>query len=430
MKKRINAERVKTKKITTTIEMRYLSLFSGIEAVSVAWESLGFECVGVAEILKYQSSVLHKHYPNIKNFGDVTKITEDDIKGLGKIDIVIFGSPCQDLSVAGKQQGLHTVKDDTNHSSILFYEGVRVFKLAQKHCGARYMVWENVPGALNSNKGEDFATILRTLVGTEFGANRPVWGNEGVCFGRDSMCEWAVLDAQWFGVAQRRRRLFIVLDTGDWSSRKPILLESDSMRGNPKTGREKEKGSSSKIEGCLGNSIFNEVEKTCYDMQAIGEYGDKNVASTLKARDYKDVTDIVVETYSLAGNIIGRSPEHGGNGTGYDVELMYTLTATDHHAVAKCFQQNIRSEVRYINGDGDIAGALSASSGANQTNYLHLPQHTSIRRLTPLECERLQGFPDNYTKIDGAAFSKRINALGRSMAVPVIKWIGERIKNA
>ena len=459
------------------INMRYLSLFSGIEAATQAWEPLGWECAAVSEILEYQSKVIEKNHPGIKNFGDVTKITENDIKSLGHIDVVIFGSPCQDMSVAGKRQGLETVKEDTNHSSILFFEGMRVFRYAQKHCGARFLVWENVPGALSSNGGNDFGKILSTMVGVGFGGDRLVWGSEGVCFGEHSMCEWSVLDAQWFGVAQRRRRLFVVLDTGDWKSRRPILLESESMRGNTPPSRKQKKSSTVKVEGCTdstsieiemfsghgkecevsstllgregGFDLESEncvVEKICYDMQALGEYGDKDIASTLKGRDYKDATDLVVEDgYSCAivSNIIGRNPEKrtGGNGTGYNEEVMYTLTAGDHHAIVhtttdnvKCFQQNVRDEVRYINGDGLISGAIMANSGAKQTNYIHIENDTrhqySVRRLTPIECERLQGFPDNYTLVDDkTAFSKRINALGRSMAVPVIQWIGKQIEN-
>ena len=480
--------------------MKYLSLFSGIEAATVAWKPLGWECVAVSEILPYQSSVIAKHFPEIKNLGDVTKITEEDIKSLGKIDVVIFGSPCQDMSVAGKRMGLEAEKEDTNHSSILFFEGMRVFRLAQEHCGARFLVWENVPGALTSNQGLDFGKIISTMVGVGFNSDGLVWRNEGICFGADSMLEWSVLDAQWFGVAQRRRRLFIVLDTGDWQNRRPILLESKSLRGDTPPSRETQEKSSRKIEKSIDSAILEGLDifyghsEVCYDMQAMGEYGDKNVASTLKGRDYKDATDLIVEedyTCAIVSNIIGRDPETraGGNGTGFNEEVMYTLTGADHHAVAyektvKCFQQNVRNEVRYINGDGEIAGALMANSGAKQTNYIHIedpavaysfdsmssnsmksknpvsgcnevdvsktidtsginptcnqggiailtPPEMHVRRLTPVECERLQGFPDNWTKVDdNTAFSKRINALGRSMAVPVIRWIGEQIENA
>ena len=415
--------------------MRYLSLFSGIEAASVAWTQLDWECAGVSEILEYQSNVIKMHYPDIKNFGDVTKITEDDIKSLGKLDIVIFGSPCQDMSVAGKRQGLETIKEDTNHSSILFFEGMRVFRLAQKHCGARFLVWENVPGALSSNEGADFGKILSEMVGVRFNSDRLVWGSEGVCVGDDSMCEWAVLDAQWFGVAQRRRRLFVVLDTGDWGNRSPILLESDCLRGNSPPSRKTGKAAPDKIEESSG-------ETSTFDMQAIGEYGISGVGSTIKARDYKDATDLVVETQrytcAVVSNIIGRNPEtrSGGNGTGFNEEVMYTMTGADHHAVAYSFDSMSSNSMKSNNplsgcNEVHISKTIDTSGINPSCNQggIGVLYESHVRRLTPLECERLQGFPDNWADLGETTFGKRINALGRSMAVPVIKWIGSQIEN-
>lgn len=395
--------------------MRYLSLFSGIEAVSVAWKPLGWECAAVAEILPYQSSVIEHHFPKTKNFGDVTKITKEDLIALGKIDLVVFGSPCQDMSIAGKRQGLNAIKEDENHSSRLFFEGVRVFRLAQEHCGARFMLWENVPGALSSQEGRDFGTVLETLVGVKFGDNGLVWGNEGVVCGRDSLCEWAVLDSQWFGVPQRRRRVFALLDTGDWTNRRPILLEADNLRKiAQKNGSERE-DYPAKTEGCpRSGSLFdihmmdfriNETE-VCptvagrwgtggnnvplkvdiFDRQGINQWSDNNVASTISARDWKSATDLVA--YSIQGNAINREHHNGPQGNGYNHEVAFTLNATDQHAVAYDYK---------------------------------------VRRLTPIECERLQGFPDNWTNVGNPSVAKRYNALGRSMAVPVMQWIGKQI---
>jgi DNA (cytosine-5)-methyltransferase 1 len=396
--------------------MRYLSLFSGIEAVSVAWKPLGFECAAVAEILPYQSSVLKHHFPNTKNLGDVTKITEQDLIALGKIDIVVFGSPCQDMSIAGKRQGLNAIKEDENHSSRLFFEGVRIFRLAQKHCGARFMLWENVVGALSSQEGKDFGTVLETLVGVKFGDGGLVWGNEGIVCGRDSMCEWAVLDSQWFGVPQRRRRIFALLDTGDWRNRKPILLEADNLRKIAKTNGSKEQINTPKIEDCpRSRSLFDihmmdfriQETKVCptvagrwgtggnnvpltvetFDRQGITQWGENSVASTISARDWKSATDLV--TYSIAENVIDRQHGNGARGVGIKEEQSFTLNASGIHAVAYGYK---------------------------------------VRRLTVVECERLQGFPDNWTNIGNPSIAKRYNALGRSMAVPVMKWIGQKIK--
>ena len=379
--------------------MKYLSLFSGIEAVSVAWEPLGYEPVAFAEILPYQSDVLKHHFPDVLNLGDVTKIDDEMMKKLGHIDVVVFGSPCQDMSLAGKRLGLNAIKEDTNHSSRLFFEGVRVFRLAQKYCGARFMLWENVYGALVSQEGRDFGTVLETLVGVKFDNDRPVWGNEGVVCGAGGLCEWAVLDAQWFGVPQRRRRVFALLDTGDWRSRKPILLEAEHLRkiteSNEKKREEDTVVFGESFDPNFKGKTIEQEQRTIdfvietFDRQGIAQYSDNNVASTVSARDWKSATDLI--TYAIAENIIDRQVHNGGNGEGISKETCYTINATGVHAIANKYQ---------------------------------------VRRLTPIETERLQGFPDNWTNVGNPSDSKRYNALGRSMAVPVMKWIGNSIKKA
>lgn len=403
--------------------MRYLSLFSGIEAVSVAWKPLGWECAAVCEILPYQSSILAHHFPDVPNLHDVTKIDDEMIKSLGKIDLVVFGSPCQDMSVAGKRAGLNAIKEDENHSSRLFFEGVRVFRLAQKHCGARFMLWENVPGALSSQEGKDFGTVLEELAGVKFRDDRLVWGNEGVVCGGGGLCEWAVLDAQWFGVPQRRRRVFALLDTGDWRSRKPILLEAEHLRKVAKADGSKGQADTVKAKEDIGDgSLFElhmmdfrikETDKSptvtarwgtggnnvplkidTFDRQGISQYGENKVASTISARDYKSATDLVC--YSIVENVIDREHHNGGNGIGINEQLSFTLNATGVHAVA------ISDEV--------IKSAR-------------------VRRLTPIECERLMGFPDGWTDVGSPPIHKRYNALGRSMAVPVMRWIGEKLQS-
>ena len=216
--------------------MRYLSLFSGIEAASAAWAQLGWECAGVAEIEPFPCQLLKKKYPKVPNLGDITKITEDDIAALGRIDLVVFGSPCQDLSVAGKRKGLDGAR------SGLFFEAMRIVAIARARSGCRWALWENVFGAFSSNKGLDFAAVVDAMVGLEIGTTTPTagkkWGNEGCAVGPDAMVEWGTLDAQWFGVAQRRRRVFALADFGDWANRPPILLEPQSMRGDSAPSRE------------------------------------------------------------------------------------------------------------------------------------------------------------------------------------------------
>jgi DNA (cytosine-5)-methyltransferase 1 len=154
--------------------MRFLSLFSGIEAASVAWKPLGWQCAAVCEFDAAPNKVLAHHYPSTPNLGDITKITEDDIRRLGRIDLVVFGSPCQDLSVAGTRKGLD------GERSGLFFAAMRVIRWARKHCGTRWAVWENVPGAFTSNSGHDFAAVVGALSGME----PPAPPTRGLGYGR------------------------------------------------------------------------------------------------------------------------------------------------------------------------------------------------------------------------------------------------------
>jgi DNA (cytosine-5)-methyltransferase 1 len=206
--------------------VKYLSLFSGIEAATVAWEPLGWEPVAFAEFEDFPKAVLAHHYPDVPDLGDVTQITEEQIKALGHIDIVVGGSPCQDLSVAGKRAGLRNEDGSTTRSG-LFDEQMRIFEIAREYNGCRYLLWENVPGAFSSNNGNDFAYVLGSMVGGSVPLPPDKWKNSGVAISGDGrrLVEWRVLDAQFFGVPQRRRRIFALLDTGAWWSRQPILFE-------------------------------------------------------------------------------------------------------------------------------------------------------------------------------------------------------------
>lgn len=430
--------------------MRYLSLFSGIEACSVAWQPLGWECVGFSEIEPFPCSLLAHHYPNVPNLGDVTKITEQQIKDLGHIDLVVFGSPCQNLSVAGNRQGLQ------GQSSGLFYDAIRIIRWARVHGGARFALWENVPGAFSSNKGDDFTEVVRALSGcSDINTPENGWGNSGVAVGDDGLTEWRTLDAQYFGLAQRRKRVFALTDFGAWDDRPPILFEQGGLSRDIGTSKNKGRevaddvgvGTGASGEHALAfQSAYNNVtvkqEITPPILAAQGTTGNKgvnvctpaytihadptpkiseNVAGTLRSQggggivppnvvygfDERQQNKVVIKELSptlvatgykgqvgvIAGNIIGRNNKHGGNQLGVGMsETAPTLTTIDRHAVI--------------------------------TDFV-------VRRLTPVECERLQGFPDNYTNIPHkgktATNSPRYKALGNSMAVPVMRWIGERI---
>ena len=242
------------------MNIRYLSLFSGIEAATVAWEPLGWTPVAFAQYepgdnVQFPSKVLQYHYPNVPNLGDVTKITEDQIKALGHIDLVVGGSPCVDLSIAGQRRGLVN-KDGSLTRSGLFDYQMQIFEWARKNNECEWMLWENVPGAFSSNEGNDFGYILGSMVQRDVPIPKDGWKNSGVCVSEsgDRIVEWRVLDAQYFGVPQRRRRIFALLHTGAWGGYPPVLFESESLRGNFEKSEGKRKGSTSSLgENSSGN---------------------------------------------------------------------------------------------------------------------------------------------------------------------------------
>ncbi len=440
--------------------MRYLSLFSGIEAATQAWQPLGWECVAVSEIEPFPCAVLEHHYPNVLNLGDVTKITEQQIKNLGQIDLIVFGSPCQNLSVAGNRKGFE------GEQSSLFYAAMEIIKHAKRHCKTRFALWENVPGAFSSNKGADFTEVVKHMAGLD-DLDTPAngWGKEGAAVGNNGLLEWSVLDAQWFGLAQRRKRVFAIVDFGEWASRPPILLERESLRRDTPPSRETRQDTTADVRASATSRGF--------DKQRIGQYGDNNVASTCAARDYKDATDLVVEPIAIAGNIIGRTEGNGGNGNGFDESgACYTLTTNDRHAVAYGFEPGItKRESEPSRFNQEVCPTLRANMGDNQVGVAYGPLYCGtqndalrdlgveicptlraghgggavnpmivrsvVRRLTPIECERLQGFPDNFTQIpyrnksaDQCPNGVRYKALGNSMAVNVMAWIGQRVQQA
>ena len=312
--------------------MRYGSVCSGIEAATQAWHGLGWEPAFFSDIEKFPVAVLQHHYPDVPCHGDFTTITEDEY---GAIDLLVGGTPCQSFSVAGLRGGM----DDERGNLALEF-----IRLAQRK-RPQWLVWENVPGVLSSNGGRDFGSFLGALAEIGYGF------------------AYRVLDAQYFGVAQRRRRVFVVGYLGDWRRAAAVLFERESLSGNPAPSREEgEKVAPAVTTGPPFSRTGNErveceaIVPVAYDKQRIGQYGDGEVSSTLAARDYKDATDLVATSLS-------------------------------------------------------------------------------VRRLTPTECERLQGFPDNFTQIpyrnkpaENCPDGPRYKALGNSFAVPVVRWIGERIQ--
>ena len=349
--------------------MRFLSLFSGIEAASVAWLPLGWCCVGFSEIEPFPCAVLAHHYPEVPNLGDVTKISEEMIKNLGHIDIIIFGSPCQNLSAAGTREGLH------GSESRLFFEAIRIIRYARKSCGLRFALFENVPGAFSCNEGKDFAKVVEHLSGCR-DITVPIhgWGSEGAALGDDALCEWCVLDSQWRGLAQQRKRVFALADFGDWQGRKPILLERKSVSGHPPTRRKSGQDTPKDIAGCLRSGGSGGVPSSRGENLVSVYLG--NEEGGAKEIPFLTVQGLVAGSSNQAP-LIGepipidlrnatRSPEKcdQGVGIGNQGDPAYTLSKDFAHGVA-CFDAR-------GNGNGDISCTLTGDYANRVTDYTPL----------------------------------------------------------
>ena len=436
--------------------MKYLSVCSGIEAATVAWHPLGWQAVGFSEIEKFPSQVLAHHYPNVPNLGDMTKYKEWNLES--NVDVFVGGTPCQSFSVAGLRKGL----DDPRGNLMLTY-----LAIANQY-RPKWLVWENVPGVLSSNGGLDFASLLRGM------------GECGYGFA------YRILDAQYFGVAQRRRRVFVVGCLGDWRSAAAVLFERHSLSGHIAPSREKRKGSSKYAERGIA-----ECSPT------IGCELSKQVNNQMIGNAESFFIPEVQPSYGIPGNWIGRKPENGGNATEPMYDIAPCLTQADQHGVAQPIAYDMKQHhnpqpsntiqittknCAMVRGDtpliqfiafsrnddgrdatfdlsptmrvagnaggmlaaavgtdlyngaitGDVAATMSTHGGDGNGTGPTVMQAMAVRRLLPKECERLQGFPDNYTDIQpkGKATpdGPRYKALGNSMAVPVMAWIGKRIQ--
>ncbi|KVV22476.1 DNA methyltransferase [Burkholderia multivorans] len=353
------------------MDLRFGSVCSGIEAASCAWHPLGWKTEFVSEIEPFPSAVLAHHYPTVPNLGDMTKFKEWPDAA---IDLLVGGTPCQSFSVAGLRKGLA----DPRGNLMLTY-----LAIAERYA-PRWLVWENVPGVLSSNRGRDFGTFLGGLAELGYGF------------------AYRVLDAQFFGVAQRRRRVFVVGHLGDWRRAAAVLFERESLLGHPAPRRETRQG----------------------------------VAPTLSARTKGGGglgTDFELDgglIHAIQAGALRQNVNSGPDGVGVQADIAYTLEArAEVQAVA--FAENSRAELRLEGGDGQRVGAIS-TGGGKPGQGVPMIATDAVRRLTPRECERLQGFPDDYTLINvrgkPAADGPRYKALGNSMAIPVMSWLGQRIQ--
>ena len=369
------------------------SLFDGSGGFPLAGAMNGMTPIWASEIEPYPLRVTAARFPAMKQLGDVTKI---DGASIDPVDVITFGSPCQDLSVAGKQTGIHDGK-----RSSLFFEAVRIIREMRgatngKH--PRFAVWENVPGAFSSNKGADFRAVLQALC--EVGGEAvPVpeppkgkWAKAGCVVGDGYSLAWRVYDAQYWGVPQRRKRIYLVADFGSERAGE-ILFEREGVRRDSAQGREAWEGTADDAAGgAEGIRVYDCRSK-----------GDGRTVPNLTGDHERRVTDYTA--ICLQGNGIDRADTAGCNGCGWRLGEAYTLNTIDRHAVCVGNGQMNRADVY-----PDVTGTLCANShpgsytGQDAFNDM-LPVYQKdrryiVRRLTPLECCRLQGFPDWWE--DGA----------------------------
>lgn len=446
------------------MSLTYGSVCSGIEAASVAWEPVGMKPLWFSEIEPFPSAVLAAHWPQVDNLGDMTKLAAAVRVGdVPAPDLLVGGTPCQAFSVAGLRGGLSDERGQLTLSYVELADSIDE-KREQNGEQPAIIVWENVPGVLSS-KDNAFGCFLAGLAGEseELKPTGEKWTNVGYVSGPKRTIAWRILDAQYFGVAQRRRRVFVVASARTDICPAEILFEYDSLRGDitpcgetgqtvaaltkngvGATGADDNQAQAGHLIAFGGGNTSGEIKvaTTCtahgarldFDTDTFAvhgtqdpdvnhelahtlgrNHGQENACIAFSCKDYgADATENLSPTLragnssnsnqnsgqppaiALARNTIGRAPQNGGNGTGYDESgVSYTLTKSDIHGVS------VRN---------------------------------SVRRLTPVECERLQGFPDNHTLIswrgkDAADCpdGPRYRAIGNSMAVPVMRWIGERI---
>jgi DNA (cytosine-5)-methyltransferase 1 len=452
--------------------MRYLSVCSGIEAATVAWHPLGWQAVAFAEIEKFPSAVLAHRYPSVPNWGDLTTFRDWPD---ATIDLLVGGTPCQSFSVAGLRKGL---ADPRGNLALTFLAVVDRYR-------PKWVVWENVPGVLSATSHDapdpcpPPPPVDLGCDGAEMETEDEYDAEEVHAFncllaGFSELGYYGAygsLDAQYFKLAQRRERVFAVFCLGDWRRAAAVLFERESLSGHPAPRRETRED----VAGTIGGSSQSGGFRTT-DLDNSGAF----------------IPEAIPLQYAEQ---LGREKRQNGMGLGDPGDPMYTLECRQAHGVAVSFAENQRGELVTSNtmgalkvggdkpGQGypaiafgakdygqdaqvelsptlrsgnevdghanggvmpavafaELADPVAANQGRTYTregtNNFRVSNvaiaSMQVRRLTPRECERLQGFPDDYTLITyrgkPAADGPRYKALGNSMAVPVMRWIGERI---
>lgn len=534
--------------------MKLLSLFAGVGGFDLGFEAEGFHTAAQCEIDPWASEVLARHWPDVPRHPDVTTLQPSDIGGC---DVVTFGSPCQDLSLAGSRSGVRFASveeylerkvwlaalflaiDDTSSIPVvaylvraldeftrsgLFFEAVRIIRRMREETDGRLprvAVWENVPGALSSNGGRDFAAVLASLVGGSVRVPADGWWDAGVAFGPRGGAEWRVLDSQHFGVPQRRRRIFLVYHPGERRAGQ-VLFEPNGLQGDPAPRQEAREDITGTLEarstagGFPGTdgAIAGHVVPVAFRPGAHGAYvegvgplraqgGDAGggsealiprISHTLTAPStprFDAETETLIPDH--APSVLASWGHHGRSsprGDGSDPLVPIAFTSKDHGQDAGHVSPTLRAmENRHSapNGGGQVAVAfnwlageregmtagdptppLRSQHGGHMAALTFEPRHFlrdqrggaplteavrtvtgrgrgdiaqhvaragyAVRRLTPRETERLQGFPDDWTRYaaDGReiADGNRYRMMGNAVTVNVTRWLARRIREA
>ncbi|ENC8478461.1 phage N-6-adenine-methyltransferase [Escherichia coli] len=447
--------------------MKYGSVCSGIEAASKAWEPLGWKPAWFSEIEPFPSAVLAHQWPVVTNLGDMTKIA--DAVRAGEVeapDVLVGGTPCQAFSIAGLREGL---SDDRGQLTLSYVELANAIDAKRRERGEpeAIIVWENVPGVLSS-KDNAFGCFLAGLAGesSELQPAGGKWTHAGCVSGPERVIAWRVLDAQFFGVAQRRRRVFVVASARKGFDPAAVLFELDSVRRDSAPRRETQKAVAALTARGVGTCGADDNQAQAGHL--IAECANGDVSHTLKGEGFDGSEDgtgrgVPVVAFgggNTSGNIdvaacltakgqridfeVETFAVHGTQDPDTNRELAHTLgrnNGQENAIVTEPFTLAIRGRSEgstvEVRNDGTANALLTPNSGRAGMGVGAIGWGMQVRRLTPIECERLQGFPDNHTLIgwrgkdaDECPDGPRYKAIGNSMAVPVMRWIGERIAAA
>jgi DNA (cytosine-5)-methyltransferase 1 len=403
------------------------SVCSGIEAASVAWHPLGWKAAWLAEIEPFPSAVLAHHYPDTPNLGDMTVIADRIRDGSVEApDILVGGTPCQAFSVAGARAGL---ADPRGQLTLAYVDLANAIDTNRALRGREpvTVVWENVPGVLSS-RDNAFGCFLGALAGESCELQPPggKWKDAGCVFGPQRAIAWRILDAQYFGVAQRRRRVFVVASARKGFDPAQVLFEFEGLRRDTAPSRKQREETAGTLASRTGAGGFPGTDEACSGyLQPVA----------FSCKDYGADAGLLSPTLRAMGH--GESHANAGGQVAVCVtgEITHTLKAEGFDA-----SEDGTGRGQPIVACRDVAQTITSNYGKQVDNSDTalgpnvVTSTSAVRRLTPRECERLQGFPDNWTQIpwrnktavecpDGP----RYKALGNSMAVPCMRWIGERV---